>query len=425
MLKVRTSSQKITPFGGVNFVIDALEGKAIPALIDSALPKRHGGAKYKWSDVILGLIYGVFCGADRLEDMETLKHLMHNSSLNIPSSDQIAATIKKHLTTSNVTVKGLDKRTEITHKVNINGPLNALLLEIAVNLGAVKAGKSVVLDFDNHIIECEKEDSQFTYEKTRGYQPAVAFVGQTPVYVEGMNGNNPAKFDQENTIKRAVDLLKTKGVGIRRFRADNASYQPEILKMFDVEGCDFFIRATNKEKLFMGVTDILDWKPARLGEDFFEIGSFEYAPFKMDKSYRVVTTRRPAANGKVNKHTGLAMVYRSIITNNRTLSDVDVVYTYNQRGAIEKNFDALNNDWNWQKLPFSFLSENTAYMLVMAMGAVMYNYLVKLFASRADFVLDTYRLKAFQFNVINVSAEWRGKTLLIHDRSRPWAKLLG
>jgi hypothetical protein len=71
------------------------------------------------------------------------------------------------------------------------------------------------------------------------------------------------------------------------------------------------------------------------------------------------------------------------------------------------------------------MSENTAYMLVMAMGAIMYNYLVKLFASRVDFIQDTHRLKAFQFNLINVSAEWRGKTLLIHDQSRPWERLVG
>lgn len=283
----------------------------------------------------------------------------------------------------------------------------------------------MVLDFDNHIIECEKMDSQYTYEKTRGYQPGVAFVGATPVYIEGMNGNNPAKFDQENTLKRALAALKSKGVTVRRFRADNASYQPGIITLFDTEGCDFFIRATNKEKLMDAMMEIMDWKPVRLADDFFEIGAFKYQPTGLDKSYCIVTTRRPDATGSTNKVTGEKCIYRSIITNNRQLSDLDVVWTYNQRGAIEKNFDQLNNDWNWQKLPFSFLSENTAYMLVMAMGAIMYNYLVKLFASRVDFIQDTHRLKAFQFNLINVSAEWRGKTLLIHDQSRPWERLVG
>lgn len=96
-------------------------------------------AKYKWPDVVLGLIYGVFCGADRLEDMETLKHLMHNSSLSIPSSDQIAATIKKHLKVSNEDVVSVNKKTktENHYDININAPLNNLMLEIALKLGAI------------------------------------------------------------------------------------------------------------------------------------------------------------------------------------------------------------------------------------------------------------------------------------------------
>ncbi|MFN8396682.1 MAG: hypothetical protein U0176_18800 [Bacteroidia bacterium] len=49
----------------------------------------------------------------------------------------------------------------------------------------------------------------------------------------------------------------------------------------------------------------------------------------------------------------------------------------------------------------------------------------KLFSSRVDFIQPSFRLKAFRFNAINVSAEWRGDTLLIHDKSRPWEKLAG
>jgi Transposase DDE domain group 1 len=421
MVKVRTTEKKITPFGGLNFVIDEIEQAGIPQLIDSKLPKRHGGAKYKWSDALLSMIYGVFCGADRLEDMATLKNLMHNSCLNIPSPDNMSIIMRKNLTTANVSVNSK----EMAHAFNLNEPMNGLLLDIALKLGTLKAGKSYVLDYDNTCLPCEKEDASFTYKKFRGYQPGVCFIGETPVYVEGMNGNNPAAFDQESTLKRSVKLLEDRGIKIRRFRADNASYQPEIIKMFDKEGCDFFLRATNSEDLYMGVTDIFDWKEARLADDTFEIGSFEYVPFKgkNTKSFRVVTTRRSA--DEPHHITGKNFVYRSIITNNTQLSDLDVVYTYNQRGAIEKNFDILNNDWNWSKLPFSFMGENTTFMLATAMGLVMYNHLVKIFASRVDFVQPTYRLKAFQFNMINVSAEWKGDTLLIHDRSRPWEKLAG
>ena len=124
--------------------------------------------------------------------------------------------------------------------------------------------------------------------------------------------------------------------------------------MFDKDGCDFFLRATNSAYLIELMTvGIRSWKTVRLGTDTFESGAFEYVAFESngyEKSYRVVTTRRPT--DKLHHITGGNFIYRPIITNNRQLSDLDVTWTYNQRGAIEKNFDALHNDWNWGSLPF-------------------------------------------------------------------------
>lgn len=408
----------------MNFVIEETIKAGIPELVDSSLPKRRGGSTYKWSDAILGMIYGAFCGADRLEDLETLKKVMHNKTLNIPSSDQISIILRRNLSTPNIALKA--KESGMIHKINVNEPLNGLLVDIAVKLGTLKKDKAYVLDYDNHVICAEKCDALFAYTKERGYQPGVCFIGQTPVWVEGMNGNNPASFDQENTLKRALENLESRGIKVRRFRADNASYQPEIIRMFDTPGCDFFLRATNSRDLYEAM-DIFDWKQVRLANDTFEVGEFTYVPFSdkgaNTKPYRIVTTRRPT--DEPHHITGKNFVYRSIITNNYAMSPVEVVATYNRRGYIEKNFDILNNDWSWQKLPFSYLSENTAFMLVMAMGMVLYNHLVRLFASRVDFVEETFRMKAFQFNVINVAAEWKKDLLVIYDQSRPWEKLVG
>jgi hypothetical protein len=79
----------------------------------------------------------------------------------------------KHLTVPNETVTCRNKKTktETKHSVNLNASLNNPLVETALKLGAIKAGKFVVLDFDNHIIECEKMGSQYTYEMNRRYIP--------------------------------------------------------------------------------------------------------------------------------------------------------------------------------------------------------------------------------------------------------------
>lgn len=421
MLKIRKSKRSVSPFSGISFVVNEIETAGIPQLIDSAFPKRHGKAKYGYADAILSLVYGTMCGSDRLDDYANLKTKVFDSELNIPSPVSLGRIMREKLSVSNVQVGN--------HKININDRLNSLLVDIAIELGHLKPGKSYVLDYDNTCIPCEKEDAEFTYKKFRGYQPGVCFIGEIPVYIEGMNGNNPAAFDQENTMERCLDILEEKGIGIRRFRADAASYSKGVITLMQERDIEIFIRAQNKLNMFEHIVDIFEWESVRLADDFFEVASFDYVPFSWDddhnRSYRIVTTRRPSDDGKLHKITGKPFVYRSIITDNRELSDTDIVWTYNQRGAIELNFAVLNNDWNWNKLPFSFLSENTAFMLITAMGLVMYKYVVETFADRVDFVEETDRLKRFRYNVISVAGEWRNDTLLLFDNSQPWEKLAG
>jgi hypothetical protein len=420
MLKVSTSDSILSPYGGLAFVINELETAGIPQLIDSSLPKRHGGCEYRYSDAILSLVYGVMAGADRFNDLITFKEAVRGSSLNIPSPDQISKIMRNKLSVPSI---GVTSKDGMVHKVNINMPLNRLLVDVAIKLGELSTTEPITLDYDNTCIECEKEDALWTYKQFRGYQPGVCFAGSIPVYIEGMNGNNPASFDQGNTLKRAVGLLESKGVKVGIFRADAASYQPEVIDLFSQDGCKFFIRAANNPDLMDYVMhqSPSEWKKVVLGKDEFEACSFDYVPqFKNNahkkdaKKYRIVAQRRvalaPDAKGEY--------VYRSIITNDRKMTP------YNNRGYMETQFTELN-DWNWCKLPFSYLSENTAFMLVTALGFVAFNHVLKVFSRRVDFVEPTFRLKAFRFNAINVVAQWRGNSILIYDKSRPWEKLAG
>jgi len=426
MIKIVKSNRKVSPFSGISFVINEIEKAYIPALIDNSFPKRHGSSKYGYADAILSLIYGTICGADRLDDYASLKGKLNDSSLNIPSPVSLGRIMKEKLKTSNTVVGN--------HTININERLNELLLDIAVSLGQLNVNNKYILDYDNTCIPCEKEDSDWTYLKFRGYQPGVSFIGQIPVYIEGMNGNNNAKFDQTNTLKRTLSNLKRKGIQVKVFRADAASYQSEIFELMTEENITIFVRAENNPDLmdFIKYHRSNAWDTVTLKYDTFEICSFEYTPFSAQKSYRknqkeyrIVTARRPRADGKPHHITGEPYVYRSIITDDQNISDLEVIATYNQRGAIERNFDVLNNDWNWNKLPFSFLSENTAFMIITAMGLVMYKYIVELFADRVDWIEETDRLKRFRYNVISVAGEWEGDTLMIHDESRPWEQLVG
>jgi hypothetical protein len=66
----------------------------------------------------------------------------------------------------------------------------------------------------------------------------------------------------------------------------------------------------------------------------------------------------------------------------------------------------MNNDFGWSKLPCSFLSENTAFMILSAIIANFYRYLIGRYSERIPWLKSTFRLKKFIFRFITVPAKW-------------------
>ena len=137
-----------------------------------------------------------------------------------------------------------------------------------------------------------------------------------------------------------------------------------------------------------------------------EVCSVDYTPFKGDKTYRYVVSRQQNKTGQTDLEFQDRFIYRAILTNDRASSDQEVIAYYNQRGAAEKIFDEMNNDFGWRKLPFSFLEENTVFMLVMAMCRNFYLHLLTVFSEKVSFVETTYRLKKFIFRFVIVPFKW-------------------
>mgnify|MGYP007033661307 FL=1 len=79
---------------------------------------------------------------------------------------------------------------------------------------------------------------------------------------------------------------------------------------------------------------------------------------------------------------------------------------YNKRGASERTFDVMNNDFGWSRLPCSFLSENTAYMILTGIIANFYRCLIGLYSEGIAWLKPTWRLKKFIFRFISVPAKW-------------------
>jgi len=395
--KLQISNRKINPFGGINFVISAVKKKKIDKLIDQQLGKRPKQAKYSYSDIVLSWIYSNLCGAERLEDIQHIKTLFNIPGLKIPSSDRISQIFRSLVTKTEI----FEGKKDIKHQFNIHKPLNDLMLDIILRLNLLKKDQNYLLDYDNTVIECEKYDSMHTYIQCKGYQPGTCFINKIPVYIENRNGNSPAKYKMPETLARCFELLKTKGIKINKFRSDAAAYQKNVLELLSKNsGIEYFIRIQTSKRFEERASFIYQWE--KIPNLEIEIGCKQFPVF--GKKRRVVVTRKKNNKGEY--------VYYGIVTNNETMTNKEVFSFYNQRGAIERNFDDLKNNFNWSRLPFSFLNENTVFLIISAIAYIIYQYIIRKFTKKVKFVKKTFRLKNFIFHFMTVGSEWINDTKL-------------
>ncbi len=412
-MKITTSTNNIKSFGGLNFVSEEFDNFNLPGLISKHLGQRSIQAEFSYSDVIRNLWAITFAGGDCAEDIHTnLKgELLQIEKHNVCSPDTILR-VQKQLS--------LDKEIHISKSNSINefskhNTLNALNLDMLIHSCILKPNQFYDFDFDNQFIACEKYDSKKGYKMKFGYFPGVAAIGKHIVYFENRNGNSNVKFKQAETLESAYALLKSKNIFIDRSRMDCGSFAKGIVKAAKANSKRIYIRAQRCDELYVQLQEVKQWETVRIGLFDVEVCSIEYAPFGEEETYRYAVSREKNTTGQTDVFTKDDFTYRAILTNDSTSSTQAVIEYYNQRGAGEKIFDEMNNDFGWKNLPFSFLQENTVYMILMAMCRNFYLIILEKFSQKVPFVKSYFRLKKFIFRFVVVPFKWinggRQKTL--------------
>ena len=299
--------------------------------------------------------------------------------------------------------------TGISHQFNINTKLNELLLKALLKTKQLNIKEKYTLDYDNQVIATEKYDAVKTYKKQNGYQSGIATIGKNIAYIEGRNGNSPAKYKQLETLQRTFSLLEAQDLKINRFRADSAAYQKKIIDLAVQKGVKFYIRATRCANMEYQISqlDSQKWSKIRLGTQEMEIAEIkDYQPFGQTTPYRLVVSRIKRKDKQTGLFTNGAYTYRAIITNDKDWDGKQITSFYNKRGASEKTFDVMNNDFSWSKLPCSFLHENTAFMIMTALYANFYSHMIASFSDKISWLNSSFRLKKFVFRFVTVAANW-------------------
>ena len=224
-----------------------------------------------------------------------------------------------------------------------------------------------------------------------------------------------------------MGLLK-KGQTVRQFRADCGSYSEEVVKVIDDNCLSFYLRAANSQSLYAQIQRGTRWTPAEINYQKCEVSSVMFSQFLEDRHYRLVVQRTKVEDGEgMEDLFGGKYVYRCILTNDWERTEQDIITIYNKRGARERDFDSLNNDFMWKHLPCSYLKENTAFMILMAMCKNFFTALMRKLSGIFHGITPNGRLKRFVFHFITVPGKWirtarTWKLKLYTDR--PYEKLV-
>ncbi len=407
-------SNSISAFGGINFVLEHLENNRIGDLFNQQLPALANQSTYTWKDIMYSILSIYLCGGEYIEDLQThlRSHFSDNPFVKLPSSDTVLKRLKELSKDNHVCQT---KRGTIEHSYNINYLLGKLNISLLKKLGAFSK-EQITIDYDNTIIFNEKSDSKMTYKRNPGYQPGVCTINEEQIlYIENRNGNSDAKSFQEDTLKRMFALLKSNQVKkADHFRADAASYQYDVIKLLEAEVKNFYIGCRNSyvEKYF---SQIHKWENMTdCSNEVMEVGEITITPFQKQsrdnrrkaKEYRLIVKRKPREDGQINLFTQDAYEYRAILTNNIEISAIEVAHFYNQRGNMEKQFDILKNDFGWNHMPFSRMSQNAVFLYLTAICRNLYYNIIHHFSRIVATLEPTFRLKKFIFRFIILPAKW-------------------
>ena len=102
--------------------------------------------------------------------------------------------------------------------------------------------------------------------------------------------------------------------------------------------------------------------------------------------------------------------YRCIQTNDNEASVREIVEFYNFRGGKECIFDDMNNGFGWNRLPKSFMAENTVFLLLTALIRNFYKVIIQRLDVKRFGINTTSRIKVFVFRFISVPAKWIRRT---------------
>lgn len=379
-----------TCYGGLGFIHPLAHQSGLVNAIDQRLQLLKVHFPYFESDHVLNIAYNALSGGRCLEDLELKRN--DEAYLNL-----IGATRIPDPTTAG----------DFCRRFKTKADIDALHAAIDDARRVVWARQPqefferAIVDMDGHTVETTgecKEGMDINYENRWGYHPLLISLANTkePLRIMNRSGNRPSHEGAAAYIDDVIVMLESNGWRSILLRGDTDFSQTEHLDRWDRGGVLFHfgydatpnLKATADElpesawtrldrPSGVRLTDKRRQKPERVKEQVVidrefknfkllseDIAEFEYQPRACGQMYRMVVIRKNLSVERGDKVLYDDIRYFFYITNDRTLSAEDVVFSCNDRCDQENLIEQLANGPRAFQAPVDSLMSNWGYMLM-------------------------------------------------------------
>jgi hypothetical protein len=380
-------------YGGIGAVQMMVRQLELAEAINSRLHLFKLHNPYFESDHVLNIAYNILCNGECLEDIERLRN--DEVYLDAVGADRIP---------DPTTAGDFCRRFSAGHVETLQDAINTIRLKVWKQQEPEFFAEAII-DADGTIApttgQC-KEGMDLSYKGIWGYHPLLVSLSNTgePLYLSNRSGNCTSSKDACHYLDRAARLCRTAGFKKIRFRGDTDFSQTKYLDGWDEDGISFVFginampnlveiaenlpetayKALVRQARYTVKTEPRS-KPANIREQLVkqrgyknirlqseQTAEFEYRPVKCRKSYRIVVLRKNLSIEKGENVLFDDIRYFFYITNDRQVSEAEVVGHANNRCNQENLIEQLKNGVRALRMPVDNLVSNWAYMVMASLA---------------------------------------------------------
>ena len=379
------------PYGGIGAIMKLVDQVGLVRALNARLGILKVARPYQDSDHVLNIALNLLCGGAVLEDIE----LRRNDAAFL---DAVGARAIPDPTTAGDFVRRFDE--------DAIWRLMSILNEVRVGVWqrSATARGTARIDVDGSIVpttgEC-KQGMDLSFKGIWGYHPLLVSLANTnePLFIVNRSGNRPSHEGAPRALDHAIALCRRAGFDDVLLRGDTDFTMSQHLDRWDQDGVRFVLgydanpsfvqRAENvhpneyeqlireadhafstmrakQPRIKDAVVKAREYLNKRLVTE--DTAEFEHKPSRASKSYRIVVLRKFIIEERGQLTLGGNFRYFFYVTNDRKLSQAEVIAEANGRCNQENLIEQLKNGARALHAPVNTLNANWAYMVIASLA---------------------------------------------------------